>query len=277
MTPAYNAIPKFLKEQAYKNPTKLAPFNLAYQTDLPVFKWRESNPENAKAGQAFMAAQRIGQRSVWDNQVPMQDFQLSREDIVNDRVLVCDVGGGSGHQCLEFRKHHPQLTGRIVTEDLGTMQELSTICEDLAKENISMQPHDFFEEQPVKGAKVYYLRNVIHNWNDEPSKIILSQIAKAMASDSVVIVDDVIMPQVGAGWKQSSMDLAMMTMLAAMERTKDHFSQLLNESGLQLRDVWTYDSDYGDSFIVAVPKVDSKTANGTSSINGHAASNGASL
>ena len=75
-----------------------------------------------------------------------------------------------------------------------------------------------------------------------------------MAPDSVVIVDDVIMPQVGASWKQSSMDLAMMTMLAAMERTKDHFAQLFNESGLELRDVWTYDSDYGDSFIVAVPK-----------------------
>lgn len=162
MTPAYNAIPKFLQQQSYKNPTDQAPFNLAYQTDLPVFKWREHNPENAKVGQAFMAAQRIGQRSVWDNQVPMQDFQLSREDIVNDRVLVCDVGGGSGHQCLDLRKHHPSLTGRIVTEDLGTMQELSTIRDELAKQNITMQPHDFFQEQPIKGAKVYYLRHVIH-------------------------------------------------------------------------------------------------------------------
>ena len=60
MTPAYNAIPKFLANESYRNPTTSAPFNLAYQTDLPVFKWRESHPENAKAGQAFMAAQRIG-------------------------------------------------------------------------------------------------------------------------------------------------------------------------------------------------------------------------
>lgn len=52
-----------------------------------------------------------------------------------------------------------------------------------------------------------------------------------------------------------------------MERTKDHFSQLLSDSGLQLRDVWTYDSDYGDSFIVAVPKVDSTSS---AEANGHA-------
>ena len=53
-----------------------------------------------------------------------------------------------------------------------------------------------------------------------------------------------------------------------MERTKDHFSQLLNDSGLQLRDVWTYDSDYGDSFIVAVPKVEAKAE--VPVTNGHA-------
>lgn len=91
------------------------------------------------------------------------------------------------------------------------------------------------------------------SWNDAPSNTILSQIAAAMAPDSVVIVDEVIMPQVRASWKQCSMDLAMMTMLAAMERTKEHFAQLFKEAGLQLRDVWTYDYDYGDSFIVGVP------------------------
>lgn len=74
-----------------------------------------------------------------------------------------------------------------------------------------------------------------------------------MADDSVVIVDDVVLPEIGATWKQASMDLAMMTMLAAMERTKTHFTQLLAEAGLKLRDVWTYDEDYGDSFIVATP------------------------
>ena len=73
-----------------------------------------------------------------------------------------------------------------------------------------------------------------------------------MAPDSVVIIDDVLMPTVGATWKQASMDIAMMTMLAAMERTKEHFEELLKASGLKLRDTWTYDEEYGDSLIFAV-------------------------
>ena len=77
MTPAYNAIPKFLAQTKYQNPTDKTPFNLAYNTDMPVFEWRKHNPENAKAGQAFMAAQRMGQRSVWDGKVSMKDFKFS--------------------------------------------------------------------------------------------------------------------------------------------------------------------------------------------------------
>jgi demethylsterigmatocystin 6-O-methyltransferase len=163
MTTAYNAIPKFLANTSYKNPTKSAPFNLAYQTDMPVFKWREHNPENAKAGQAFMAAQRIGQRSVWDGQVPLEDFKMTQDDLDSGRILMCDVGGGSGHQCIDFRKHTlPNIMGKIITQDLGAMQELSNIRDELQKQNVTMMPHDFMTEQPVKGAKVYYLRNVIH-------------------------------------------------------------------------------------------------------------------
>lgn len=125
--------------------------------------------------------------------------------------------------------------------------------DELASMNIETMPHNFMEENPVKEAKVYYLRNVIHNWQDEPSKVILSHVRKAMAKDSIVIIDDVVMPKTHATWKQTSMDIAMLTMLAAVERTADHFASLLSECGLKLRDIWTYDDEFGDSFIVSVP------------------------
>lgn len=67
----------------------------------------------------------------------------------------------------------------------------------------------------------------------------------------MVILDDVVLPEIGATWKQASMDLAMMTMLAARERTEREFSDLLAKAGLRLRDMWTYDEDYGDTLIVA--------------------------
>ena len=94
-----------------------------------------------------------------------------------------------------------------------------------------------------------------------------------MAPDSIVIVDDVVMPKVGASWKQTSMDIAMLTMLAAVERTADHFGLMFKEVGLKIRDIWTYDEDYGDSFIVAVPD---NATNGYAQVdapNGHVGAN----
>lgn len=251
MTPAYNAIPEFLAKTGYKNPVDSAPFNLAYKTDLSVFEWRKYNPKNAKVGQAFMAAQRMGQRSVWDGLVPLEDWEMSAQDLADDRVLMCDVGAGFGHQSVEFRKYHPELQGRIIAEDLPLVQNMIPNKEELKSLDITLQEHDFMTEQPIKGAKVYYLRNVIHNWNDAPSKTILSHISEAMATDSVVIIDDVVMPGVGATWKQASMDLAMMTMLAAVERTESDFTRLLANAGLRIRDIWVYDQSYGDALIIA--------------------------
>lgn len=165
MTNAYQAIPEFLSKNHYANPTSSTntPFNLAYDTDMPVFEWRKHNPKNAEAGQKFMAAQRMGQRSVWDGQTTLKEFEMSAEDIQRGRVLMCDVGGGMGHQCLEFRRYNPDLQGRIITEDLPLVQNMINNEDELQDLDITLQNHNFMEEQPIKGAKVYYLRNVIHN------------------------------------------------------------------------------------------------------------------
>ena len=254
MTPAYNAIPKFLATTSYRNPSASAPFNLAYKTDQPVFEWRKHNPENAKAGQAFMAAQRTGQRSIWEgDRVPLSDLSLSGSELDAGRVLLVDVGGGFGHQCIDLRRLNPDIKGHMITQDLPLVHNMLDNADELKALDIEPMEHDFMKPQPVHGAKVYYLRNVIHNWNDSGSEIILKQVRQALAEDSVVMIDDVVMPRVGATWKQASMDIAMMTMLAAMERTKEQFRQLLLSAGLELRDVWTYDEEYGDSLLVAVP------------------------
>lgn len=253
MTPAYNAIPKFLASTNYQNPCGLAPFNTAYKTDLPVFEWRKQNPENAQAGQAFMAAQRVGQSSVWDNKVPLTDFHLGDNDLEAGRILLVDVGGGYGHQMIDLRKLRPEIKGKVITQDLSFVHSMRPNVDELVALDIEPAAHDFMQPQPIRGAKVYYLRNVLHNWNDANCQVILKQIRDAMVEDSVVIIDDVLMPKVGATWKQTSMDIAMMTMLAAMERTEEQFGQLFHDAGLELRNVWEYDEEYGDSFIVATP------------------------
>ena len=92
-----------------------------------------------------------------DGSVPVDDFTLSDKDREDRRVMIVDVGGGSGHQCRALRKAFPALKGRMVVQDLPFMADM--IDKEQAKaSDLEPMAHDFYSPQPVQGAKVYYLR-----------------------------------------------------------------------------------------------------------------------
>ena len=81
--------------------------------------------------------------------------------------------------------------------------------------------HDATLPEPIKGAKVCYMRNVMHNWPDAKCRAILSHLRDASVGhvDSAVVIDDIVMPSAGAMWKQVKYDISMLMLLNAMERT----------------------------------------------------------
>ena len=76
----------------------------------------------------------------------------------------------------------------------------------------------------------------------------------AMDSNSVILIDDMVIPNKGAHWRTTSLDITMMSGLAAMERSERQWYQLLDSAGLKVTNIYKYTEDLGDSVIVAVPK-----------------------
>lgn len=74
-----------------------------------------------------------------------------------------------------------------------------------------------------------------------------------MGSDSLILIDEAIVPNSGAHQKIVGYDLTMMTSLAAMERTEAQWYALLEKAGLKIREIYQYCEDTHDSVIVAVP------------------------
>lgn len=56
-----------------------------------------------------------------------------------------------------------------------------------------------------------------------------------MAEGSVIIINNLVMSELGTTWEQPSMSIGMMTMLAAIERIEAHFRQLLEGPNLRLK------------------------------------------
>lgn len=70
------------------------------------------------------------------------------------------------------------------------------------------------------GAK-YYLHTVLHDWDDEKSIDILTNLPDAMSSDSRILIDDMVLSNTGVHWWSTCLDLHMLTMLGAWERNVD--------------------------------------------------------
>jgi hypothetical protein len=153
---------------------------------------------------------------------------------------IVDMGGGMGHIATAIASAHPEVTcvvqdvnpglqpafeGQLLTQDANGANGL--------KERVKFQIHDIFTPQPVKGASVYLLRNVLHNYTDIDCQRILNQIAKSMAPTSKIIIVDALLPEHGTidrlvEAKMRSLDLMMWGILGARERDLGMWEQVVN-------------------------------------------------
>lgn len=84
------------------------------------------------------------------------------------------------------------------------------------------------------------MHEIIHDWSDEQATKILKGTARAMKNDySVLLIQDMVLPDTGATLRGSTQDVLMMMFPAGIERTKTQWQKLLIAAGLELRKVWT--------------------------------------
>lgn len=62
-----------------------------------------------------------------------------------------------------------------------------------------------------------------------------------MASDSVLLLDELVLPESGANSIATSLDMTMMVAFASMERTETQWRTVLADVGLRLVKTYTYD------------------------------------
>lgn len=75
-----------------------------------------------------------------------------------------------------------------------------------------------------------------------------------MTQESVVLIDEMVLPECGAPWRATQLDMSMMACLAATERSEAEWRALIDEAGFKILKIWTYTRQVHDSVIVTVPK-----------------------
>lgn len=61
-----------------------------------------------------------------------------------------------------------------------------------------------------------------------------------MASDSRVLIDEVVLPETNVPWQSAMADLAMMILLGGRERTQKQWAALAEQAGLRIAYIHAY-------------------------------------
>jgi hypothetical protein len=106
--------------------------------------------------------------------------------------------------------------------------------------------HDMFTPQPVKGARIYMVKHVLHNWPDNEALTILRNIATAMTPGySKLWIQDSVVPDTRADKKVVALDIAMLGFHGALERNREQWTTLLGAAGFQIIDLPVLPDGYG--------------------------------
>ncbi|KAL2832761.1 S-adenosyl-L-methionine-dependent methyltransferase [Aspergillus pseudoustus] len=235
-------LPSYLAKTAYKEPTGFLSNNYT-DTDrdgLNFFGRLQKSPEYYEAFTGHMeawTAWKTPWTKVYDTTQLLEGAKLD-----DGSAFVVDVGGNTGIDIGHVLAKHPGLpAGSLVLQDLPEIIEKAQV--DVTK--VKAMVHDFFLPQPVRGSRAYFMHAVLHDWPDDQAHQLLVHTREGMTRGySKLFVYDIVLPPTGASISQTTMDVNMLSLLAAAERTQEAWERLLKEAGYRIVKFWPDPQQY---------------------------------
>jgi hypothetical protein len=144
-----------------------------------------------------------------------------------------DIGAGPGHILADILRAHPGLQGAVFDLPLTADVARQFLAQQGLSHRTAVFAGDFHQAVPP-GYDAYFIKSTLHDWDDEKSVRILSNIRDAMpAHGRVLITEMVLEPGKVIGHPHRFIDLEMMVSFGGKERTADDFRRLLDGAGMR--------------------------------------------
>ena len=142
--------------------------------------------------------------------------------------VVFDAAGGTGTLSSLIKKSHPDADVYC-----GDKAE---IVQQRLYEGIEYLPFDLFTTWPIRADKLILAR-VLHDWNDEQVVSILQKARAALKPRGELLVFEMLLPKSGYGG--GLCDLHLLAVTGGQERSKEHYSSLLDSAGFEITETIT--------------------------------------
>lgn len=225
----------------FPEPGEKGPFDFAF--GVPFYEYIAQRPKLKHDFDLAMSARRDGLLPQWFHIYPVMDElkTQSSDTAARSKRVIVDVAGNKGYDLITFAAEYPDFEGTMILEDLpSTFASLSdSERSQIMAAGIKMQEYNFFTPQPVKGANIYFIRDVLHDWPDKPAQQLLSQTAEAMEPGrSRLLIEDHVVEVKDVHYTPAAADILLMLILNGIERTLEQWKVLLKSAGLEIVKVW---------------------------------------
>ncbi|CCH32735.1 methyltransferase [Actinosynnema sp. NPDC047251] len=147
---------------------------------------------------------------------------------------IVDVGGGHGSLLATVLTANPAATGVLFDQPEVIASAGAPLDEAGVRDRCQLVDGDFFVGVPP-GGDAYLMSNIIHDWDDEPSRRILANCREAMADGGRVLLVEAVVPDgVASSPTVKLMDLDMLVISGGRQRTGAQFDALFQDAGLKL-------------------------------------------
>ena len=205
--------------------------------------WWEHLAANPEQGTVFSDA--MGDLSRQLHAAAVETYDLS-----GVRRLV-DIGGGKGYLVATILRRYPEMTAIVYDQPSTVAKAGPVLAEAGVADRVEVVGGDFFSSVP-EGGDAYLLSMILHDWDDEQSTTILTNIRRAMDPDGRVLVIDAVLPEDDSPHDGKLRDIIMLALHPGRERTEAEFADLFERSGLRHKETNAVTGSTG--LLVAVPE-----------------------
>jgi len=151
---------------------------------------------------------------------------------------VADIGGGRGHLLHAIVASQPEISG-VLFDQPHVVSQVET------SGRMKTQGGDFFKDT-LPASEIYLLMEVIHDWDDEHSKQILSRVRASAGPGARVLLIERLIPDGEVPSFPRTLDLWMLT-ISGKQRSLDEYAALLAATGFKF--TRAIDTPAGDTIV----------------------------
>ncbi|WP_046866550.1 methyltransferase [Microvirga massiliensis] len=145
-----------------------------------------------------------------------------------------DLGGGLGALVESVVRECPGMSGWLFDQPHVVEAARHRLAAVGLDEKVKVVGGSFFEEIPA-GCDLYALKHILHDWDDDRCRAILTVCRKAMSASARLLIIEVIVPPGNEPLYGKYLDLSMLVLTpGGRERTQEEYRAMLAASGLRL-------------------------------------------